>query len=88
MSKHPGEILKIILDDLNMTATAFASYIHVSTASVSRLMNGKQNLTADMAVRLSRSVGLTPQEWLRYQNDFDISNVPYEDYIRSIKIIK
>jgi len=69
---HPGEFLREILEDLGMTQAAFAEAISVSPMRVSHLLNGSRPVTAEMALRLGRAFGQTPQYWLNLQNTHDL----------------
>ncbi len=70
---HPGEILRIdVLPALEMTQTEFAQRLGVSRLSVSELLHGKRALSADMAMRISRLTGTTPESWLRMQEALNL----------------
>jgi len=69
---HPGELLRETLDDLEMTQAAFAEAIGVSPMRVSHLLNGSRPVTAEMALRLGRVFGQSPQYWLNLQNTYDL----------------
>lgn len=75
---HPGEFLREILEDLGMTQAAFAEAIGVSPMRVSHLLNGSRPVTAEMALRLGRAFGQTPQYWLNLQNTHDLKVVQAE----------
>lgn len=70
---HPGEILRDdMLPALNMTQTKLAERLGVSRLSVSELLHGKRALSADMAMRIARLTGTTPESWLRMQEAVDL----------------
>ena len=70
---HPGELLREdVLPALGMTQTAFAERLGVSRLTVSELLHGKRSLSADMAVRLARLLGTTPESWLTMQQSVDL----------------
>lgn len=68
----PGELLAGWLDDLNMTVTAFAAHLGISRVMLSRILNGRAAVTADMDIRLSEALGTTPGYWLRLQAQCDL----------------
>lgn len=73
---HPGAILREdILPELGITQTLFAIYLGVSRLSVSELLLEKRGVSAEMAVRLSRVVGGTPESWLHMQEAVDLWEV-------------
>lgn len=70
---HPGEILRLdVLPALEMTQTEFAQRLGVSRLSVSELLHGKRAMSADMAMRIARLTGTTPESWLRMQEALDL----------------
>lgn len=71
--EHPGAILKeLFLGELNISVTEFADKIGVTRVTVSRLINGHQGITAEMAIRLSKAFRNTPELWLNLQRNFDL----------------
>lgn len=73
---HPGAILREdVLPALNITQAVFASYLGVSRLTVSEVLHEKRGVTAEMAVRISRVIGGTPQSWLHMQEAVDIWEV-------------
>lgn len=70
---HPGEILRLdVLPALDMTQTELAQRLGVSRLSVSELLHGKRAMSADMAMRIARLTGTTPESWLRMQEALDL----------------
>ena len=70
---HPGAVLREdIMPELGITQAVLASHLGVSRLTVSELLHEKQGLTAEMAVRVSKVVGGSPESWLRMQEALDI----------------
>ena len=69
---HPGEFLREILDDLGLTQAAFAQALGVSPMRVSHVLNGSRPVTAELALRLGRAFGQSPQYWLNLQTAYDL----------------
>lgn len=69
---HPGEFLREVLDDLGLTQAAFADAIGVSAMRVSHLLKGDRPMTAELALRIGRALGQTPQYWLNLQTAYDL----------------
>ena len=69
---HPGEFLRETLEDMALTQSAFAEAIGVSPMRVSHLLRGDRPVTAELALRLGRALGQTPQYWLNLQTTFDL----------------
>jgi antitoxin HigA-1 len=70
---HPGAIFREdVLPALRMTQTELARRLDVSRLTVSELLHEKRSLSADLAIRLGRLTGTTPESWLRMQEALDL----------------
>ncbi len=69
---HPGEFLKEILDELGLSQVALAQALGISTMRVSHVLKGSRPVTAELALRLGRVMGQTPQYWLNLQASYDL----------------
>ncbi len=70
---HPGEVLKDgVLDDGGITVTEAARQLGVSRVQLSRLLNGRAGVSADMAMRLALWLGGSAESRLRMQTDYDL----------------
>lgn len=84
---HPGEIIREqCLAPLNLTVTDAAKGLGVTRKALSELLNGHSGISPEMAVRLSRAFGSTPETWLRLQLQFDLAKV--ERRADSIKVTR
>lgn len=68
----PGELLSGWLDDLHMSVTSFASHIGISRVMLSRVVNGRSAISADMDLRLSEALSTAPGHWLALQQQRDL----------------
>jgi len=69
---HPGEYLRELLEELELSQSAFARNVGVSTIRISHIVNGKRPVTAEMALLFGKAFGQTPQYWLNLQTDYDL----------------
>ena len=69
---HPGEVLRDIWEDMELTQAQFASALGVSRQTVAQLLRCRRNVSADMAHRLSRALNTGPGVWMRLQEAFDL----------------
>ena len=70
---HPGAILKEdYLVPLALTVTDMAAKLVVSRKTLSKILNENGAITPDMALRLSRALGTTPDLWLNLQKNYDL----------------
>ncbi len=77
---HPGEVLKDELEEIGLTQTALAVHIGVLPKTINEICRGKRGISAEMAVRLSRSLGGSPQFWLNLQNNWELSRLNYANF--------
>jgi len=85
---HPGEILREELEELEMSANAFAQALNVPANRISAILKGQRGVTADTALRLSRYLGTTPQVWLNLQKTFELKVAELESGKEIAKCIK
>jgi antitoxin HigA-1 len=70
---HPGEFIReVYLEELEISARTVAAKLNVSPSTFTRLLNGKSGVTPEMALRLSKTLGRTPESWLTMQNHYDL----------------
>ena len=77
---HPGEVLKDELDDIGLTQTALATHIGVLPKTINEICRGKRGISAEMAMKLSKALGGSPQFWLNLQNNWEISKINVDTY--------
>ena len=73
---HPGEILKEeFLEPMGITQSRLARELHTSFRAINELVNEKRGITTEMALKLARYFGTTPELWLNLQNQYDLYRV-------------
>ena len=76
---HPGRIVRQdCIEPLGLTITAAAQALGVTRQALNNLVNGKAGVSPEMAVRLSKAFGSSPEMWLRLQANFDLAQVRQE----------
>lgn len=71
---HPGEVIReLCLEPLALTVTDAAKGLGVSRKALSELLNGHSGISPEMAIRLSKGFGGSPESWLRQQMQYDLS---------------
>ena len=68
---HPGEILREFLPD-GMLIEEVAGRLGVSRVQLSRILNGRSAISADMAIRIGLLTHTTPESWLSGQVKWDL----------------
>ncbi|HEY1057695.1 MAG TPA: HigA family addiction module antitoxin [Limnobacter sp.] len=80
---HPGEKLKEdVLPALGLTVTSAANELGVSRVALSRVLNGKAGISAEMALRLAQWLGGDAEIWLREQLQYDLWHAKKKGRIR------
>ncbi len=70
---HPGELIREdCLEPLGLTVTVAAEGLGVSRKTLSSIINGRAGISPEMAIRLSKAFGGTPETWLRMQLAHDL----------------
>lgn len=70
---HPGEIVKYeCLEPLGLSVTRAAEGLGITRQALSDLINEKSGMSVDMAIRLSKAFGSTPETWLGMQMAYDL----------------
>lgn len=70
---HPGAFIKrVYMDPFSIGSNELARNLQVSPGIVSRLINGKSNLSPAMALKLSKVLGRSPESWLQMQDNYDL----------------
>lgn len=73
---HPGRIAKEAIEAIPMTVTEFAAHIGVSRVTLSRMLNERAGITAEMSIKLSEAFGqASPDLWFRMQAAYDFWQV-------------
>ena len=66
-STHPGEELLEILNELNISAEAFAQATGMSVDLVNHIVEAQHPITPDIAKRVAKELDMTPESWLHLQ---------------------
>jgi antitoxin HigA-1 len=81
---HPGEILKEnFMVPLKLTQMELARALKTSFRTINEILNEKRNISPEMALRLARYFGTTPDVWLGLQAGYDL----YKAKLKSKKAI-
>ena len=77
---HPGEVLKDELEEIELSQSALAKHIGVLPKTINEICRGKRGISAEMAVKLSKALGGSPQFWLNLQNNWELSQLDYSEF--------
>ena len=69
----PGEfITDVYLEPNNISGRELALKLDVSASTLSRILKGSSRVTPEMALRLSKAIGRSPESWLLMQDAYDL----------------
>jgi len=67
---HPGRVVREYLGDVRISDAA--AHLRVTRVALSRILNGRAGISADMALRLGEALGTTPDLWIGMQGEYDL----------------
>ena len=70
---HPGKFIQdVYLEPLNISYRSVALKLKVSPSTFIRLIKGQSNISPEMALRLSKGLGRSPESWLAMQDNYNL----------------
>jgi addiction module HigA family antidote len=70
---HPGEFIReVYLLPHGLSVRALSESLGVAPSTVTRVINGASAVSPEMALRLAKALGRSPESWLAMQHNFDL----------------
>ena len=70
---HPGEfITEVYLEPNGISGRELAVKLDVAASTLSRILKGSSRITPEMALRLAKAIGRSPESWLSMQDNHDL----------------
>lgn len=70
---HPGEfITEVYLKPNDLSARELSTKLRVSASTLHRILIGTSAISPEMALRLSKALGRSPESWLAMQGNYDL----------------
>ena len=86
---HPGEIIKeFCIEPLGLTVTDAAESLGVTRKTFSALLNRRSGISPEMALRLSKVFGRSPEGWLKLQLQYDLWQTKQRVDLNNLKRVK
>lgn len=83
---HPGEYIRAdCINPLGLSIREAADGLNISREYLSQIVNGYAGISPDMACRLSKAFGSTPEVWLRLQMRYDLAKAKTEGEYQQVK---
>jgi len=87
IAAHPGEILRTeFMEPMGITAYQLAKALHLP--GIYEIVRGQRAISADVALRLGKYFGMTPQFWMNLQTDYDLRIAATTAPLKKIKTRK
>ena len=71
----PGEALGLMIKELGISQREMARHLRISQPYLSDILRMKRGISPEMACRLARALGSTPQTWMTLQTNWQLSKV-------------
>lgn len=84
-SEHPGEFIRATVIPAGMNVKEAADRLDVSRPTLSKLLNGRADLSTDMAARLEAAFGFPARKLLDLQSDWDAAHAKRTELAGAIK---
>lgn len=86
---HPGEFIReVYITPFDNSVRKIAESLNVSPSTLTRLLNGKSNISPEMALRLSKALGRSPESWLAMQDQLDLWHAKKNVSLKNVKKLK
>jgi len=83
---HPGEFIKeVYLSPYNISSRTVAEKLLVSPSTFNRLINTESNVSPEMALRLSKTLGRSPESWLAMQDSYNLWHARNNTDLRKVQ---
>jgi addiction module HigA family antidote len=69
---HPGEFITEVYQPNGISGRELADKLNVAASTLSRILKGASRVTPEMALRLSKALGRSPESWLAMQDAHDL----------------
>jgi addiction module HigA family antidote len=86
---HPGEfITSVYLEPNGISGRELSAKLGVSASTLNRILTGKSGITPEMALRLSKCLGRSPESWLALQHAHDLWNAKKNVDLKSVGTLR
>ena len=70
---HPGEFIQATyMEPFDLSCRYLATKLNVAASTLNRVLKMQSGISPEMALRLSKSLGRSPESWLAMQDAYDL----------------
>ena len=86
---HPGEFIKATyVDPFELSIRSLAESLDVSPSTLTRIINGQSGVSPEMALRLAKALGRSPESWLGMQRAYDLWHAKRSADLKSVQKVR
>ena len=86
---HPGEFIReIYLEPYKITGRQLSEKLGVSPSTLNRILNTSSGISSEMALRLSKALGRSPESWLTIQDNYDLWHARKSVNLKSVQKVE
>jgi len=85
---HPGEFIKdVYLEPSGLSCRYLAKQLDVASSTLNRVLKGQSAISPEMALRLSKAIGRTPESWLSMQDNYDLWHAKQQINLTNVHLV-
>lgn len=85
---HPGEfIYDVYIEPSGLSCRYLAKQLDVASSTLNRVLKGQSAVSPEMALRLSKSLGRTPESWLAMQDAYDLWHAKQRLNLANVQVV-
>lgn len=86
---HPGEFIrKTYIEAFHISVRSLAESLDVSPSTLARIVSMRSAVSPEMALRLSKAIGRSPESWLAMQHNYDLWRAKKSANLSDVQKIK
>lgn len=86
---HPGEFVQsVYLEPYGLSCRELATKLGVAASTLNRILKGTSGISPEMALRLSKAIGRSPESWLAMQDNYDLWMAKQSVDLRDVSPVK
>lgn len=86
---HPGEFIQgVYLEPFGLSCRELATKLGVAASTLNRILKGLSGISPEMALRLSKAIGRSPESWLAMQDNYDLWVAKQSVNLREVSRVK
>ncbi|MFT5133552.1 MAG: addiction module HigA family antidote [Gammaproteobacteria bacterium] len=86
---HPGEFIRATyMEPFDLSCRYLAEKLNVAASTLNRVLKQQSGVSPEMALRLSKAIGRSPESWLAMQDAYDLWQVKKSIKLTNVQKVK